>query len=574
MNNRNEKQQQREHSYTQEIKKWITNSIESRQEFVNIFKIIKVVDNDSNKFDCFIYFCELNLPNVIKEKYSIIKNNQVYIKVEPIFIGKDYRNNGFSVERKFYDYIEKLVALNRIPHFTQSYGYYSLKSVPCPGLFRGDQKKIIRYDFIVLKSTRGQSLNDFLKYNLFVSDDKIFIMTSLYLILFQLFYVLRGFQQLNITHNDLHFNNIHVVKYEEPINLIYKIGKRYWKISSYYLLYIIDFDRLSNTTESPFNLQLYHQNFHKIAGQCNFYRESDTFHTMSSLYFYDTKKYLKTFFDLCFNDKIKFRERSEKYIDDYCCYLRLDDKHTDYFKSTKKIFCTLRKLMLSTTFSGNNLLLQIEKKDIPTINCFQLPPKLKKVNFFPINNNYNSLERQINCKENTDFNLIYYGSYNKELYGSLVSYIFPEIIDHIKCNVKNDDDFYNHQWFQTAQSLYEKLYKQGYRFKQVRMLTVFACIILSLSYWHKFDQETMNFLLLKCCSMYIKVLEYQLESSVLLTINIDKKGDCDIVVSSFSTKEILKEIGSTESLYDDIQIIINEIWKKFNGVLPITLPIL
>lgn len=391
---------------------------EVKKQFLDVFKLEEIMeDTMENSFECFVYKCQLKLPLTLIRKFPD-HPREVYVKIEPILNDNDWRYNGFEAERQFYKFTEKLITTKRIPHFARSYGYYSLPYIPCPKKYKIKHTKINRYDFIVLKSTGGESLRSFLRYR----HPSI---KEIYLILFQIFYCLRCFQLLKISHNDLHFKNIHVTKYPLPITLTYKIGTKIWKISSCYIIFIIDFNRVSNHTEGPFNLELNVKNFDNSVGQTNWYRENDTFNVVSSLHDYNIKS-LNTFFDKIFVNKNKYLQRLKEYLkndeNNFPDYLRVDENHTDYFRSTRVIFRIVRRLLRSVN--------EIHQVITPAeINFFTSPRSLKLVNFFPINNNYHSLDKTTYCKENPNtFGKFY--PHRIIIYNSVISELFPEIIKY------------------------------------------------------------------------------------------------------------------------------------------------
>ena len=232
---------------------------------------IKVLANKGSASDSVILFGEID-----------IKRKKTPVAFKIVFKSKIEQSNSLIVEQQIYiNVVENLINNLHTPHLTSFIGL--VKSCDTDSLleklnpveirnFKAAMRTIYEEDYdlnnaslLILGKSGGKTFRAYLLEKTLSTSDK-------FSLLFQIFYTLRCFEKIGLSHNDLHMDNIFVDKLEVPQERIYYISDNKWvKILVQYDVKIYDFDRGSiyhPSVERNFTLDQY---FCSEYDQCNKY---------------------------------------------------------------------------------------------------------------------------------------------------------------------------------------------------------------------------------------------------------------------------------------------------------------
>jgi len=188
-------------------------------------------------------------------------NQPVAIKVtaKPHF--ENVSSHFLMIERTIYrDLINPIVLCGFSPHVLIYYGavncdsFFSIPELDAEMIkFKQDlRKKYSTFDTnyimasVVERAIKGQSVSDFLL-NASLSGN---LSTDIFAILFQIFYTLKVFSQLGLSHNDLHGGNVFLVPATSHVRYYQTSDTDFYRVESEWEARIFDFDRGSKVATS------------------------------------------------------------------------------------------------------------------------------------------------------------------------------------------------------------------------------------------------------------------------------------------------------------------------------------
>ena len=208
---------------------------------------VKVLTNKASASVSIIVFGDMIFTQKIEQKRE---TKTLKVALKTVFKPFNALNNSLLVEEQIYkNVISNLLNLNRTPHLVRYIGSYTNCSLNLDHLnsvarleFKSELEKIRatnQYDIskatvIVLAKSSGRTLADY--FNTLNDDDKL-------IIVFQLLYTILCFKNMSLKHNDLHFGNIFVEEFKHPRPFYYKLNGYMFSIKTRYSINIYDFDR-------------------------------------------------------------------------------------------------------------------------------------------------------------------------------------------------------------------------------------------------------------------------------------------------------------------------------------------
>jgi len=368
-------------SYYNLKSKWIlflqdlTNSqinINASNILTNI-KVLKDWDSSVSNSESKIIYGDIKhnlIPKSFTNNKILLVNHKIIIKITKSSI--DYCDNSLKIELMLYRYVlNNLLYKNYTPHII---GYIN------------DRKLEINnelYDYLFLEMSDGKPLKSYILDNNFSINDFIGIT-------FQILYTLSVFNNILLSHNDLHPGNFIIEN--KDINYSYKINDKIYILKCKYLVKIFDFDNSSIYNENMRrNIKLDYYKFCENSNTCNVYTNNDLYMSLWVLYklieYKNYKNQILEIFDYFVDDGI-YKQNN----------FRLNYNNVEILNNYKspieclKILCDSKYSKECINIKSN---LQEEKYqyELPDIKYFNsYYPKLENI--------YSSMDSSINNKCN------------------------------------------------------------------------------------------------------------------------------------------------------------------------------
>ena len=208
-----------------------------------------------------------------------------------------------SIERRIYrELINPIVICGFSPHVLIYYG-----SISCDRFFYSIENNAQVLQFkqqlslkagsfkineirasVIERAAGGMTLSEFLQ----TADNSIIYNKELFAILFQIFYTLKVFSQIGLSHNDLHSGNIFLMPATTRQKYYQITAQDYRQVSSTFDVFIFDFDRGSKiaTVFEPTEIENYGLSNGGVCaqfGQCNGVNErAEIFPLLASVHAY------------------------------------------------------------------------------------------------------------------------------------------------------------------------------------------------------------------------------------------------------------------------------------------------
>lgn len=292
-----------------ELKEWIENVNCKIGEHLQNFTVLK---NKNSYSASIIMFGDVTH-----------KGKNIPITIKLVFDAKDKLNNSLKIEQQIYENVtEKLILNYNTPHLMKCLGVVkscgvedimnSFKNKEELTIFKDCRKTINKkvYDvndvsMLILEKCQGKTLH-------YYSQHENLNEAEVLNILFQLLYTLKCFEQIKLTHNDMHMNNIFINKLKEPEERIYYITKDRWvKINVTYDVKIFDYDRGSiyhPSVDRNFMLDI---KFCETYNECSSYDPKRDLQSVISTvyqYFRNSRRFIKNCTSIGFLSKTYDRE--------------------------------------------------------------------------------------------------------------------------------------------------------------------------------------------------------------------------------------------------------------------------
>jgi hypothetical protein len=232
-----------------------------------------------------------DIPKKISSSKSFIIHGK-YNKVIPIYCKLFYESeSNLLVEKEIYEYVKEQSNIKPFiaNHFIMPLWTFIepidtvkklLNNQSFDTFCNKSQTNHLKINGILTFDYNYDSFDTLLKSTTDLDDIKFLIFELLYSI-----YVMHT--ELDIMHNDLHFDNILATKIQNPIINKYIINGNEYKISKKYMVRIFDFDRSSKiqkfTQSSPIYNNFIETEICKINGSCNKYSQKDIYILLVSI---------------------------------------------------------------------------------------------------------------------------------------------------------------------------------------------------------------------------------------------------------------------------------------------------
>ena len=268
----------------------VTNTKINNYDFYFLNNIQKLSYTDIGQSNTKILYGDIKyniIPDNLKiDNKFIDDNSKILVKISKKF---DICDNSLNIEAKLYEHVlSKLLYKNYNPHII---GYIN---------YIRDENN----NYLYLEMNKGKTFDKFLR------TEKVEL-NDLLSILFQLLYTLSVFNNILLSHNDLHSRNILIEN--KYINYNYKINNKIYMLKSRYLVKVFDFDNSSIYDENICrNIKLDYQNLCKDENICNVYNNADLYLV---LYFFKSilKNEISDLFDkFTINNKLDFSNQYEE----------------------------------------------------------------------------------------------------------------------------------------------------------------------------------------------------------------------------------------------------------------------
>lgn len=477
---------------------------------------IDVLQNKGSSSDSIILFGETNVPNISKRK--------VAFKI--VFKPLSEFDNSLVIEQQIYTNVVNSMLNNfHSPHLTRCVGVVKMcdikgieSSLPAVQLSKFKiAKNSIEYQrfhmneasILILEKSSGKTLHDY------ITGGKLDT-NSLFNILFQVFYTLRCFEKVGLSHNDLHAKNIFIDELETPEKRVYYISDDVWvEILVKYDIKIFDFDRSSiyhPSVDRNFGIDdFYCGNF----DQCNGYRSRNDLSAIFSYFIISVKDVpVRTFLKSLIDEKFFLHLYERPFLQlntvNVNGKIKPGDPITD--KEIRSIAVCLDKLIKCPEFINNN------GRGNSSGIIFTLPNAIKETKWNPTSNKtHKSAQYQLDNHPVSNY-----------LSDEFVTKLYNEIYRYIKSGNIYEKEFGRDYFDKATKDLFKAFITRKNVLNTIHFAYIIACYICCIPFTYKFDERE-----------YI----------------------------SFLNMEI---IGSKSALDpNSIVKLISDIWNVFNGVLPV-----
>lgn len=438
---------------------------------------IKVLENKGSSSDSVILFGDL----IMNKKKTPVAFKIVFNAIDSWF------DNSLVVEQQIYTNVtENMINNFHTPHLTSCIGVVKLCDThELKSTLSDDQQKSFgkamqsvddaKYDIskasmLILGKSSGKTLMEYIMGDDLTVDDR-------FNILFQIEYTLKCFEKVGLTHNDLHMKNIFIDELEEPQERIYYISEDEWvKIKVRYDTKIYDFDRgaiYHPSVDRNFTLDAI---YCKPYDQCNkFLPKRDLSSVLMSVFAFHGDNTVRHYIMSCVSDEFLVKSMSRKWK-----HLNAFEKYGDFFagpeitdEQLKSISVCIEKLLKCPEF------IHTKGKGKSSGVIYTLPYPIKITTWNPTSNNSH---KSINQPFDSN---------------SASNYVTDEYISSISINIFiKKDNIYEKEFgieyiTNSRKTLFKEFIRRKNVSKELHLLYMFACYVLSIPFVYKFDSNAL-----------------------------------------------------------------------------------